>query len=81
MGFHHRVSEEIRHVMWMEHINHDHVREIHMPEDGDQCLWKWGCGQWSTLVFYSLRCRIRTEWYEFLIRFPHIIDTMDDTDM
>jgi hypothetical protein len=111
MGFHHRVSEEIRRVMWMEHINHDHVREIHMPEDGDQCLWKWGCGQWSTLVFYSLRCRIhmpedgdqclwkwgcgqwstlvfyslrcriRTEWYEFLIRFPHIIDTMDDTDM
>jgi hypothetical protein len=38
MGVRHRVLEEICHVMWMEHINHDHVHEIHMLEDGDQCL-------------------------------------------
>jgi hypothetical protein len=54
MGVRHRVSEEICHVMWMEHINHDHVHEIHMSEDGDQCLWKQGCGQWSIPVFCSL---------------------------
>jgi hypothetical protein len=81
MGVCHCVSEEIRHVKWMEHINHDHVHEIHMPEDGDQCLWKWGCDQWSTPVFCSLRCRIRAELYEFLMRFPQIIDFMDDIDM
>jgi hypothetical protein len=67
--------------MWMEHINHDHVYEIHMPEDDDQCLWKRGCGQWSAPVFCSLRGRIRAELYEFFIRFPQIIDIMDDIDM
>jgi hypothetical protein len=34
MGVHHRVSEEIDHVRWREHINQDHVHEIHMSEDG-----------------------------------------------
>jgi hypothetical protein len=34
MGVHHRVSEEIDHVRWREHINQDHVHEIHMLEDG-----------------------------------------------
>jgi hypothetical protein len=58
MGVHHQISEEIRRVMWMEHINHNHVHKIRMPEDGDQCLWKRGCGQWSVPVFYSLRYRI-----------------------
>jgi hypothetical protein len=61
MGVHHRISEEIRRVMWMEHINHDHVHDIHMLEDDDQCLWKWGCGHWSAPMFYSLMCRIRAE--------------------
>jgi hypothetical protein len=70
MGVCHWVLKEIRHVMWMEHINHDHVHEIRMPKDGGQCLWKRGCGQWSAPVFCSLRCKIRAEIYEFLIRFP-----------
>jgi hypothetical protein len=81
MGVRHRVSEEICCVMWMEHINHYHVHEIHMPEDGDQCLWKWGCGKWSAPVFCSLRFRIRAELYKFLFRFPQIIDIMDDIDV
>jgi hypothetical protein len=80
MAIHHRVLEEIRHVMWMEHNNHNHVNEIHMPEDDQQCLWKRGCDQCWTPVFCSLRCRKRTELYDFLIRFPQIIDVMDDID-
>jgi hypothetical protein len=32
-------------------------------------------------VFCSLRCRIRAELYEFLIRFPRIIVVMDEIDM
>jgi hypothetical protein len=81
MAVRHRVLEEIRLVRWIKHINHDHAHEIHMLEDGDQCLWKWGCGQWSTHVFCSLRCRIRAELYEFMFQFPEIIDIMDDIDM
>jgi hypothetical protein len=77
----HRVSTEIGHVMWREHINHDHVHELHMLDDGHQCLWKRGCGQSWTPVFCSLRCRIRSELYEFLIRFPQILDIVDDIDM
>jgi methyl coenzyme M reductase gamma subunit len=46
MGVHHRVSKEIDHVRWREHINQDHVHKIHMPEDGHKYLWKQGCGQW-----------------------------------
>jgi hypothetical protein len=63
MGVHHQVSDEVDRVRWREHINQDHVHEIHMPEDGNKCLWKRGCGQWWTSVFCSLRCRIRTELY------------------
>jgi hypothetical protein len=37
---HHRVSTKIGRVMWREHINHDHVHEVHMSDDGHQCLWK-----------------------------------------
>jgi hypothetical protein len=81
MAIRHRVLGEIRRVRWIEHINDDHIHEIHMPKDGDQCLWKWGCGQWSTPVFCSLKCRIGAELYEFLFRFPEIIDIMDDIDM
>jgi hypothetical protein len=81
MGVRHRVWEEIDRVRWREHINQDHVHEIHMPEDGQQCLWKRGCGQWWIPVFYSLRCRIRAELYEFLIRYPQIIAVMDEIDM
>jgi Cdc6-like AAA superfamily ATPase len=29
----HRVSAEIGHVMWREHISHDHVHEVHMPDN------------------------------------------------
>jgi hypothetical protein len=54
-----RVSAEISHVMWREHINHYHIIELHMPNDGHQCLWKWGCVQLCTPVFCNLRCRIR----------------------
>jgi hypothetical protein len=81
MVVHHRVLEEICHVRWIEHINHDHIHEIHMPEDGEQYLWKWGCGQCSAPVFCSLRCRVRAELYEFRFRFPKISDIMDDIDM
>jgi hypothetical protein len=81
MGVRHRVSEEIDHVRWREHINHDHVHEIQMPEHDHTCLWKWGCGQWWTPVFCSLRCTIRAELYEFLIRFPQIIVVMDEIDL
>jgi hypothetical protein len=81
MGVHHQVLEEIDHVRWREHINQDHVHEIHLQEDGHKCLWKRGCGQWWTLVFCSLRCRIRVELYEFLIRFPQIIAVIDEIDM
>jgi hypothetical protein len=42
---HHRVSAEIGQVMWREHINKDHVHELHMSDDGHQFLWKRGCGQ------------------------------------
>jgi hypothetical protein len=34
IGVHHWVLEEIDHVRWREHINHDHIHEIHMLEDG-----------------------------------------------
>jgi hypothetical protein len=81
MGVRHRISDEIVHVRWREHIHPDHLHEIHMPEDGHQCLSKLVCSEWWTRVFYSLRCRIRTVLYEFLIRFPQIIDIMDDIDM
>jgi hypothetical protein len=81
MGIHHQVSEEIDCVRWREHINQDHFHEIHMSENGQRCLWKRGCGQWWTLVFCSLRCRIRAELYEFLIRFPQIIVVVDEIDM
>jgi hypothetical protein len=81
MGVHHRVSEEIDHVRWREHINHDHIHKIHILEDGHKCLWKRGCGQWWTLVLCSLRCRIRAKLYEFLIRFLQITDIMDEIDM
>jgi hypothetical protein len=81
MGVCHRVSEEIDRVRWREHINQDHVHEIHMPKDDHKCLWKRGCDQWCTPVFCSLWCRIRAEFYEFLIRFPQIIAVMDKIDM
>jgi hypothetical protein len=81
MGVRHWVSEEINHVRWREHINQDHIHEIHMLEDGQKCLWKRGCGQWWAPVFHSLRCRISAELYEFLIRFPHIIAFMDEIDI
>jgi hypothetical protein len=68
-------------VRWREHFNQDHIHEIHMPEDGHKCLWKRGCGQWWTLVFCSLRCRIRAKLYDFFIRFPQIIAVIDEIDM
>jgi hypothetical protein len=81
MGVRHQVSEEIDHVRWREHTNHNHVHEIQMLKDDHTCLWKRGCGQWWTLVLCSLRCRIRAELYEFFIRFPQIIAVMDEIDM
>jgi hypothetical protein len=81
MGVRHRVSDEIVCVRWREHIDTNHLHEIQMPEDGQQCLWTLGCGEWRTHVFCSLTCRIRAELYKFLIRFPQIIDIMDDIDM
>jgi hypothetical protein len=35
-----RVLEEICCVRWIEHINHDHIHKIYMPEHSKQCLWK-----------------------------------------
>jgi hypothetical protein len=29
----HQVSEEIGRVMWREHINYEHIHELHMPGD------------------------------------------------
>jgi hypothetical protein len=81
MAVRHRVSEVIHPMGWIKHINHNHVNEIHMPEDDEQCLWKWGCGRWSSPMFCSLMCRVRAELYEFLFRFPKIIAIMDDIDM
>jgi hypothetical protein len=81
MGVRHQVSKEIDRVSWREHTNHNRVHEIQMSEDGHSCLWKRGCGQWCTPLFCSLRCRIRAELYEFLIRFPQIIVVMDEIDM
>jgi hypothetical protein len=81
LGVCHRVLEEIDHVRWREQINHDHIHEIQMPEDSHTCLWKRGCGQWWTPMLCSLRCRIRAELYEFLIRFPQIIAVMDEIVM
>jgi hypothetical protein len=42
MGVRNRVSDEIVCVRWREHIHLDNLHEIHMPEDGQQCLWKVG---------------------------------------
>jgi hypothetical protein len=78
----HRVSEEIGHVMWREHINYDHIHDLQMPNDGHQCLWNKGCGHpaWHP-IFCSLRCRIRSESFDFLYRFPMIQAIVDDVDM
>jgi hypothetical protein len=62
-------------------VCHRVSEEIQMLEDGHTCLWKQGCGQWCTPMLCSLRCRIRAELYEFLIRFPRIIVVMDEIDM
>jgi hypothetical protein len=45
MGVHHRISDEIVHVRWREHIHSDRLHEIHMSEDGHQYLWKLGCDE------------------------------------
>jgi hypothetical protein len=66
----HRVGAEIGRVMWREHINQDHVYELHLSDDSHKCLWKRGCGRSWIPVFCSLRRRIRDELYGFLIRFP-----------
>jgi hypothetical protein len=39
---HNRVEAEIGCVMWREHINQDHVYELHLSDDSHQCLWKMG---------------------------------------
>jgi hypothetical protein len=68
-------------MMWREHIHPNHLQEIHLPEDGQQRLWKLGCGNLWTPLFCSLRCRIRIELYHFLQMFHNIISIMDDIDM
>jgi hypothetical protein len=75
----HRVSEEIDCMMWRELINYEFIDEVHMPNDGHRYLWKGGCGNppWHP-KFYSLRCRIRSESYYFLYRFPLIGAIMDE---
>jgi hypothetical protein len=67
-------------VMWREHINYDHINELHMLDDGHRCLWKGGCSQSWIMVFCSIRCRIRSESFDFLFRFPTIWAIMDDID-
>jgi hypothetical protein len=81
LGVHKQVSDEIRHMRWREHIHPNHLQEIHLPNDGQQCLWKLGCGDLLTHLFYSFRCRIRIELYHFLHMFHNIIKIMDDIDM
>jgi hypothetical protein len=68
-------------VLWREHINHDHIIEVHMSDDRHKCLWKRGCSQSWIHVFCSLRCRIRSELYDFLIRFPMFRAIVVDIDM
>jgi hypothetical protein len=68
-------------VMWSEHINYDHIHEVHMLGDGHRCLWKRGCGQSWIPVFCCLRRIIRSELYDFLFRFPMFWAIVDDIDM
>jgi hypothetical protein len=56
-------------MRWREHIHPNHLQEIHLPEDGQQCLWKLGCSNVWTPLFCSLRCTIRIELYHFLHMF------------
>jgi hypothetical protein len=63
-------QEQIGRVLWRENINQDIIYELHLPNDGQQCMWNKGCGHWWEVEFYSLRCRIRKELYKFLRRFP-----------
>jgi hypothetical protein len=81
MGVRKRVFDEIVRMRRREHIDPDNLLEIHLLEDGQKCLWKQGCGKRCTPVFCSLRCRIRTELYEFLSRFHTIMNIMDDIEM
>jgi hypothetical protein len=81
LGVRKQVSDEIRRMMWREHIYSNHLQEIHLPEDGQQCLWELGCGDTWAPMFCSLRCRLRIELYHFLPMFRNIISTMDDIDM
>jgi hypothetical protein len=73
-----RVHEEIGRALWRVNINQDHIYDLHLLDDGQQCLWKRGCGQRWVLVFCSLRCKIRDEVYDFLTRFPIFRRIMDD---
>jgi hypothetical protein len=66
--------------MWSEHIYPNHLQDIHLPEDDQQC-WELGCGDTWALVFCSLRCRLRIKLYHFLPMFHNIISMVDDIDM
>jgi hypothetical protein len=77
----HRVSVEIGRVMWMEHINYEHIHKLHMPVNIYRFLWKRECEQSLIPVFCSLKCRIRSESFDFLFRFPMIRAIVDDLDM
>jgi hypothetical protein len=48
-----------------EHIHPNHLEQIHLLEDDQQCLRKQGCSESWTPVFCSLRCRIKRELYLF----------------
>jgi hypothetical protein len=68
--------------MWGEHINYEHIHELHMLDDNHRCLWTRRCGRLAWYpVFCSLRCRIRSESFDFLYGFPMIQAIMDDIDM
>jgi hypothetical protein len=54
-----RVQEEIGGVLWRKHLHLGIVYDLHLPDDGQRCMWKKGCRNQWVAKFCSLRCRIR----------------------
>jgi hypothetical protein len=68
-------------VLWREHIHLGIIYELHLPDDGQQCMRKKGCGNWWVTEFCSLRCRIRQELAKFLTRIPLFCRLLFDIEM
>jgi hypothetical protein len=57
------------------------IYDLHLPDENQQCMWKKGCENRWVEEFSSLRCRIRQELHEFLIRFPLFRRLLFDIEM